>query len=449
MPKKSERKKNQKENDKQTKKEKKNPIQKEIEKQQKKFKDLPKFRKPEKAQLEYEEGRCYYCDNKREATEEEAGWAVTTLLTKLKVKKTCYDDPKDTLYKVSNCEGDHSLLLIIKRREKIPKWNFILQTLLHSYGKKLIHETNRNLVTPLLQACADSNFTIVKFLLQHGAGEVKSKNPSWNELTISARNQKIDIIYELIQNGFSVNDTRSGWSALMYAIKEKRPDITDMLLDHKADIHYMGKEKWNALHFASGMCQVVTFDKLLKARSKLDHLNDNKQTALQIAGASGHWKIITLIVEVNWGYIINTEIGGEDKLKTIKSIKTLISMTQNIIYNDEKQNKKKHAQITTKPLPDYLNDLYKCLELLEESEYYLRRPREKIYLLLIAGHSDPECILSVLPREILKQIAEEALLFLLPHDKKIRYDMEKYPIHRSIIPKDDLKDGLDFMNIEE
>lgn len=121
--------------------------------------------------------------------------------------------------------------------------------------------------TPLLIACKEGYYHIVKLLLDNEAdvnfcGFLNDTSP----LFAACRFNKKDIVQLLLDKGANMNLCRGGddYSPLSIACRENLEDIVELLLNKKADANLCGNDKTSPLYFASANNNEKILDLLLK-----------------------------------------------------------------------------------------------------------------------------------------------------------------------------------------
>lgn len=106
----------------------------------------------------------------------------------------------------------------------------------------------------LLLACANNNWEIANYLVDNGANVFATNDFKLSALHIIAmKNGPIELFEKIIgKAAFINNQTSAGETILMLAIKNKRKDLVDCLLDNPLiRLNTVDKKEMNALHYAA------------------------------------------------------------------------------------------------------------------------------------------------------------------------------------------------------
>ena len=93
-------------------------------------------------------------------------------------------------------------------------------------------------ITPLLMACTNGNAVIVETLLEAGANPRDALASGETALMLAARAGTVRAVAGLLARGADANATEGtrGQTALMWAVANKHPAVTKVLLDHGTNI---------------------------------------------------------------------------------------------------------------------------------------------------------------------------------------------------------------------
>lgn len=93
--------------------------------------------------------------------------------------------------------------------------------------------------TPLLLACRSAEGTIAERLIMAGANPNAAQGSGETALMLASRAGNVTAVRALLAKGAKVNAAEGtrGQTALMWAVANRRPDVTRLLLEHGADVH--------------------------------------------------------------------------------------------------------------------------------------------------------------------------------------------------------------------
>lgn len=150
---------------------------------------------------------------------------------------------------------------------------------------------------------------LLKYFCEHG-GNIHAKSDNGKSLLhCAAESGHIHIIQFLLDNRLAVNETYkvcSHWdedqrtTPLLEALKSKKFDAAQMLIEHGATIDYSGThKKQSPLHIAVAKGDLATVELLLKKGAKINIKSEhnNNRTELLVALSKGHLTIADLLLE--------------------------------------------------------------------------------------------------------------------------------------------------------
>ncbi|KAJ0179343.1 hypothetical protein K1T71_005055 [Dendrolimus kikuchii] len=155
--------------------------------------------------------------------------------------------------------------------------------------------------TPLLHACFDAQYTIVKFLLDKGADpNLHSDSVTPIMVTCSnntANNETIyNIITYLIEKGSMLNiGDKSGQTPLMRAISSGRVDVVKKMLEYKVNIEMRDRQGWTALFWAVHHNQPDILEILIDHGARMTEVDKSNRTPLEIAYSHEYHNIADLL----------------------------------------------------------------------------------------------------------------------------------------------------------
>jgi uncharacterized protein len=161
-----------------------------------------------------------------------------------------------------------------------------------------VNAANSYGVTPLALACTNQNTAMVDKLLKAGADPngVPTGTPV---LMTAARTGNIDTVKSLLAHGADVNAKESarGQTALMWAVAEKHPEVTRLLIDRGADVHAHSTSGFTPLLFAAQQGDLDSARMLLAAGANVNDAAPEEGSALIVATYSGHEALALFLLE--------------------------------------------------------------------------------------------------------------------------------------------------------
>ncbi len=139
--------------------------------------------------------------------------------------------------------------------------------------------------TPLMFASFNGNETLVRMLLEKGA-KVDVPDHKGNSPLITAVSRGHEgVVKQLLAAGCDVNHLGQGrTTALMHACKLASPNIAQLLIEHKADVHAVDEQDSAApIIFAAAKGNVPVIELLLKKGVKVDTRTRSNGTPLMYA----------------------------------------------------------------------------------------------------------------------------------------------------------------------
>ena len=122
---------------------------------------------------------------------------------------------------------------------------------LYKENPEVINKSNDNGYTPLILACYRANVPVVKFLIQKGAAINKSSDMG-TALMAATVKKNLEITQLLLENKANPNLTDpNGTTALIYAVQFNAPDIIKLLLKYNADKSHQDKSGKTAFEYAA------------------------------------------------------------------------------------------------------------------------------------------------------------------------------------------------------
>lgn len=165
-------------------------------------------------------------------------------------------------------------------------------------------------VTPLARACENNNLALVDRLLRAGANPNIAQVSGQTPLMMAAHIGNLEIAKTLVAHGADVNvrTTQTGASALMWAISDRRDDITQFLLDHKADVHRSTIRGFTPLMLAARNGDIDTAKRLIQAGATINEPASDGTQLLPYALVVGQADFAMFLIEQ--GADPNGSLGG-------------------------------------------------------------------------------------------------------------------------------------------
>jgi len=183
----------------------------------------------------------------------------------------------------------------------------ILKLIIDNIDKKYINYSDYLYISPLFVSCKNNNIEIIKYLLKNGATD-SSKESVFSPLCY---NNNFEIIKLLIEYNFNVNviDNKN-CTPLVYAAKNDNLEIIEYLLNNGAKMNVKNSE--SPLIFACMNNNYVIVEYLLKARVNVNatefKIFNNGKNALFFACDNNNLKMVKLLINYkinmncNFGY---------------------------------------------------------------------------------------------------------------------------------------------------
>lgn len=139
-------------------------------------------------------------------------------------------------------------------------------------------------MTPLSQACLNASAALVRLLLKSGANPNTPIATGETPLMTCARTGAAEAVRLLIEYGAAVDakEPTQNQTALMWAIAERHPEVTRVLIEAKADLYARTKQGFTPIHFAARVGDLESLKMLLAAGVDI-----NLPTQADEAGAPG------------------------------------------------------------------------------------------------------------------------------------------------------------------
>ncbi|XP_078262064.1 ankyrin repeat and EF-hand domain-containing protein 1 [Rhinoraja longicauda] len=133
-----------------------------------------------------------------------------------------------------------------------------------------INVQDKYYTTPLMAACSDGNYTLVKYLVEADANVNTYDNLMWTPLHHACHAGQLDIVQLLVKAGATVNAISiNGATPLMRAVESCRVDCVKYLIERGANVELENQKGQNALDIAIAYADIRIIDVV---RAKIDSL---------------------------------------------------------------------------------------------------------------------------------------------------------------------------------
>lgn len=135
------------------------------------------------------------------------------------------------------------------------------------------------------------------FLLLPGSLSLAQNTATPMPLHVAVQDMEPAALQKRIANSESLDSQDpDGWTALMHATKEGRPDTVSMLLEAGASVHIGDRWSRTPLHIAAGASPAIV-RLLIKAGADIDKRNSGGVTPLMLAAGNGRRDIVNLLLQ--------------------------------------------------------------------------------------------------------------------------------------------------------
>lgn len=127
-------------------------------------------------------------------------------------------------------------------------------------------------MTPLSQACTNASVEMVRLLLKSGAHPNTPIATGETPLMTCARTGSAEAVRLLIEYGAQVDarEPSQNQTALMWAIAERHPEVTKVLIEAGANLRAATKQGFTPIHFAARVGDLESLKLLLAAGVEID-----------------------------------------------------------------------------------------------------------------------------------------------------------------------------------
>lgn len=150
--------------------------------------------------------------------------------------------------------------------------------------------------TALMNAAAAGSGAVVELLLSEGAQVNVTNARGMTPLAAAILNGHPDIVGVLLDGDAAVTAPTFDRHPLVLAIRARRPQAAQLLLDHGAPA-YAQDHQWSVLMLAAFLGEGAIVDALLAKDSNLNNANDEGVTALMYAASAGHTAIVRALLD--------------------------------------------------------------------------------------------------------------------------------------------------------
>jgi ankyrin repeat protein len=162
-----------------------------------------------------------------------------------------------------------------------------------------VNAANDHGVTPLALASANSSAAMVDRLLKAGADPNGSRGAASTPLIAAARTGNVGTVKLLLAHGADVKATPTSakQTALMWAISERKSDVTRVFVEAGADVNARSAGGFTPLLFAARHGDTASAAILIDAGARPDDAAADGATPLVVAAASGREETALLLLE--------------------------------------------------------------------------------------------------------------------------------------------------------
>jgi ankyrin repeat protein len=163
-----------------------------------------------------------------------------------------------------------------------------------------VNATTRDGATPLSLACTNGNGTMVQALLDARADANTAAPSGETPLMRCARTGRADAVKALLAHGAHVNakDYEHRQTALMWAVEQKHPEVTRVLIEGDADVHARSSGGFTPLMFAARAGDTKSAELLLAAGAAVNELGPQGMTPIVLGATSGQEEVGILLLEM-------------------------------------------------------------------------------------------------------------------------------------------------------
>ncbi len=251
-------------------------------------------------------------------------------------------------YKLQNNEGKTAVDMAAKRGYsralELMEANTLLQACRNNQKRSVqvilnrggidINERDEECGTPLMYACQNNALEIVKMLLDNGADPNIGNQKNLTPLHFSAALGAVPIINLLVKAGADVNSTdNNGTTPLMYmAMKAKTAAALNYIKNPIVDVNIKSNVGWTAVMYAIAFKQPQLAKALLPlmgtGTDDADDADVEGLTMLHYACQYGPVEIVKLVIERNPGSVNRTSNVGDTPLMMAARTSNLVIVKQ-------------------------------------------------------------------------------------------------------------------------
>lgn len=175
-----------------------------------------------------------------------------------------------------------------------------------------IHSKNKSGQSPLVVAAIQGHLPSLEVLLKAGAPLTGSSGA--DALIGAAHYGNLSVVKEFFKQGVPIDQSNQlGNTALYWAIKEKKKDVADWLIQNGAQIDRVGFRHRTALHMAAANGPLSFVVDLIKYGASLNSVDGDGDTPLLLAANNGKAEIADFLIQKG-AFVDQTNHNGKSPL---------------------------------------------------------------------------------------------------------------------------------------
>ena len=195
-----------------------------------------------------------------------------------------------------------------------------------------INRSDERGITPLHIVSQEGHVPVAQLLLSHGANIHARYNALWTPLHLAAQCGHLELVNLLITHGAMVNGPRDDFSPLHFAAQEGHFEIAQLLLSHGANIRAQYHNGWTPLHLAAQEGHPDMVNLLIEQGASLEAQNEQGFTPLHSAVFSGKVDTIQVLLKAGADPMIQDQDGQTPRQLALASQHLIIAT---LLLNDE------------------------------------------------------------------------------------------------------------------